>query len=118
VVSAGHPPLLHFAPLSGRFEEVGAGAPPLGTYLETGYQVVRRSVMTGDLLVLYTDGLVEARNARDEEYGEPRLRRAVARAAASRTAREIRDAILGDLSNFKGDQEQADDMTLVVARLR
>jgi serine phosphatase RsbU (regulator of sigma subunit) len=42
----------------------------------------------------------------------------VARAAGSRTAREIRDAILGDLSNFKGDEEQADDMTVVVLRLR
>ena len=40
------------------------------------------------------------------------------RAANSRTAREIRDAVLGDLSNFKGDQEQSDDMTLVVVRLR
>jgi serine phosphatase RsbU (regulator of sigma subunit) len=42
----------------------------------------------------------------------------VARAAGSRTAREVRDAILGDLSNFKGDAEQADDITVVVVRLR
>jgi hypothetical protein len=46
------------------------------------------------------------------------LRRAVARAADSRTAREVRDSILGDLSNFKGDEEQADDITVVVVRLR
>ena len=38
--------------------------------------------------------------------------------AGSRTAREIRDAILGDLANFKGDQEQADDITVVVVRVR
>ena len=118
VVSAGHPPVLHYDPRSGSFDEVGDGAPPLGTFLETGYQTVRHPLAAGDLLLFYTDGLVEARNARGEDYGDARLQRAVARAAGSRTAREVRDAILGDLANFKGDQEQADDMTLVVVRLR
>ena len=118
VVSAGHPPVLHYDVRAGSFDEVGRGAPPLGTFLDARYEPERRSAAKGDLLIFYTDGLVEARNARDHEYGDERLKRAVARAAASRTAREIRDAILGDLSNFKGDQEQADDMTLVVVRLR
>lgn len=118
VVSAGHPPVLHYDARAGSFDEVGRGAPPLGTFLDARYEPERRSMASGDLLVFYTDGLVEARNARDHDYGDERLKRAVARAAASRTAREIRDAILGDLSNFKGDQEQADDMTVVVVRLR
>jgi Stage II sporulation protein E (SpoIIE) len=118
VVSAGHPPVIHYDPRAGRFDEVGRGAPPLGTFLEAEYQTVRRPLAAGDLLISFTDGLVEARNARGQEYGEARLQRAVARAAASYTAREVRDAILGDLANFKGDQEQADDLTLVVMRLR
>jgi len=118
VVSAGHPPVLHYDPRSGSFDEIGNGAPPLGTFLEAEYQTVRLPLAAGDLLLFYTDGLVEARNARGQEYGDARLQRAVARAAGSRTAREVRDAILGDLSNFKGDQEQADDMTVVVVRLR
>jgi serine phosphatase RsbU (regulator of sigma subunit) len=118
VVSAGHPPVLHLDSKTGLFQEVGLGAPPLGTFLEARYEEVRRSVSVGDLLIFYTDGLVEARNAQDQEYGDARLQRAVARAATSRTAREVRDAILGDLSNFKGDQEQFDDLTVVVVRLR
>jgi hypothetical protein len=118
VVSAGHPPVLHYDPRSRSFDEVGKGAPPLGTFLETAYETVRRPLMSGDLLVFYTDGLVEARNAGGQEYGDARLQRAVARAADSRTARQVRDAILGDLSNFKGDEEQADDLTVVVVRLR
>jgi serine phosphatase RsbU (regulator of sigma subunit) len=118
LVSAGHPPVLLRDARTGRFEEVGKGAPPLGTFLEGRYEPVQRAVGPGDLLIFYTDGLIEARNDGANDYGDARLQRSVERAAGSRTAREIRDAILGDLSNFKGDQEQADDITLVVARLR
>lgn len=118
LVTAGHPPVLVRDGKTGCFEEVGEGAPPLGTFLEIRYKPVQRPVAPGDLLVFYTDGLVEARNGQNQDYGDARLQRALDRAAGSRTAREIRDAVLGDLSNFKGDQEQADDITLVVVRLR
>ena len=118
LVSAGHPPMLCFDPRSRQFREVGEGAPPLGTFLQAGYEPVRTPMTPGDLLVFYTDGLVEARNVHGQEYGDARLQKALARAADSRTAREIRDAVLGDLSNFKGDYEQVDDITLVVVRVR
>ncbi|MEA2605011.1 MAG: phosphoserine phosphatase RsbU/P [Acidobacteriota bacterium] len=118
VTSAGHPPVLRHDARTHCFSEIGQGAPPLGTFLEATYVEDRQTVAAGDLLIFYTDGLIEARNAHDQEYGDARLRRAVARAAGSRTAREVRDAILGDLSNFKGDAEQADDITVVVVRLR
>ncbi|MFL6193915.1 MAG: PP2C family protein-serine/threonine phosphatase [Thermoanaerobaculia bacterium] len=117
LVSAGHPPMLAYDRGRNAFEEVGEGAPPLGTFLKADYRTVHRPLAAGDLLVFYTDGLVEARNDNDQEYGDARLQRAIARAAGSRTAREIRDAVLGDLSNFKGDKEQIDDLTLVVVRI-
>jgi sigma-B regulation protein RsbU (phosphoserine phosphatase) len=118
IVSAGHPPMLCFDSKSRQFREVGDGAPPLGTFLQASYEPVHTPLSSGDLLVFYTDGLVEARNVHGQEYGDARLRKALARAADSRTAREIRDAVLGDLSNFKGDHEQLDDITLVVVRVR
>jgi hypothetical protein len=118
LVSAGHPPMLCFDPRSRQFREVGEGAPPLGTFLQARYEPVRTPLTPGDLLIFYTDGLVEARNVHGQEYGDARLQKALARAADSRTAREIRDAVLGDLSNFKGDYEQVDDITLVVVRVR
>lgn len=117
VASAGHPPVLHYSARASRFAMVGKGAPPLGTFLDAVYRPQQCALLPRDLLVFYTDGLVEARNAQGQEYGDARLERAVARAVGG-TAREVRDAILGDLSNFKGDQEQADDITVVVARMR
>lgn len=118
LVSAGHPPMLHFDSRARRFQEVGHGAPPLGTFLAARYEPVSAPLTRGDLLIFYTDGLVEARNVHGQEYGDARLQKAVARAADSRTAREVRDAVLGDLSNFKGDHEQVDDITVVVVRVR
>jgi serine phosphatase RsbU (regulator of sigma subunit) len=119
VASAGHPPLLHYDSRTQTFFEVGEGAPPLGTMLEGSYQQIERQVRRGDLLVLYTDGLVESRNALGQDYGYPRLQKTVGRAAAGTSSvREIRDSILGDLSHFKGDSEQADDITVVVARVK
>ena len=118
VASAGHLPVLRHTPGEKTFEEIGQGAPPLGTFLEARYIQERRELRRGELLILYTDGLIEARNEHGQEYGEARLQRAIARAAGNRSIRDIRDGILGDLANFKGDTEQWDDITLVVARLR
>ncbi len=118
LASAGHPPALHWCARSRQLDAVGEGAPPLGTFLDARYQSVSRPLHAGDLLVFYTDGLLEARNAADLEYGEARLQRSITRQAGAASARQIRDAILGDLSNFKGDVEQSDDITLVVVRMK
>jgi phosphoserine phosphatase RsbU/P len=119
VASAGHPPVLCYDVERKTFAEAGEGAPPLGTSLNATYRQHQRELRRGDFLVLYTDGLVETRNAMGQDYGYPRLERVVARAAeGTRSVREVRDAILGDLSHFKGDVEQADDITVVVARVK
>lgn len=118
VASAGHPPLWHYSSRARRLEEVGHGAPPLGTRLSARYERDVRPLVRGDLLVLYTDGLIESVNDAGREYGEERLARAISRAEGGRTAREIRDAILEDLSSFKGDADQLDDITVMVVRVR
>jgi Stage II sporulation protein E (SpoIIE) len=119
VATAGHPPLLHYRSGERQVEEIGHGAPPLGTRLEARYVEERRPLAAGDVLAIYTDGLIESRNDQAEEYGSDRLERAFRRAAArTSSAREVREAVLSDLANFKGDVEQADDLTLVVVRVR
>lgn len=118
VCTAGHPPLLLRSARTGAYATLGHGAPPLGTPLGPRYVDQRHPLAPGDLLLLYTDGLLESRNGHGADYGEERLRRAVDRAASLRSAREVRDAVLGDLSAFKAGGEQADDITLVVARVR
>jgi sigma-B regulation protein RsbU (phosphoserine phosphatase) len=118
LASAGHPPLLLWSSRKRTVTEVGKGALPLGTWLEPRYEQEVLAVEPGDLLVLYTDGLIEARSHFGKEYGEERLKRTVARASTDGSARALRDALLEDLSNFKGDVEQADDITVVVVKVR
>ncbi len=71
-------------------------------------------VEPGDALVLYTDGLVEARNGK-EEYGMKRLRQKVVELGA-RPAAEIVQGIISSLVAFTGDGAQKDAVTLVVVK--
>jgi len=69
----------------------------------------------GDTLLLYTDGVTEAMNARREVFGIDRLTRTLERAAGE-SVDEIRDRILAEVRGFMSDQR--DDLTLVVLRYR
>ena len=118
VASAGHPPALLWRRAEDRVVEVGRPAPPLGTRLPTRYEEETVELAPGDLALLYTDGLVEATDHRTECYGFVRLERALARTAGSGDAREVRSHLLEDVSHFKGEILQGDDLSLVVARYR
>jgi len=117
VASAGHPPLLRRAAGTGPCDDVGKGAPPLGTFKGARFEADIRPLLSGDLLVLYTDGLLEARDAAGREYGHERLQEALGR-AGGQSVEKIRDAVLADLARFRGTEEQEDDVTLVVARMK
>jgi sigma-B regulation protein RsbU (phosphoserine phosphatase) len=70
----------------------------------------------GDLLVMYTDGVTEAVNPLDEQYGEKRLTAAIRRARQS-TPQDVVREIREDLEIFSEGKPWADDTTLVVCRI-
>ena len=113
--SAGHPPLLHYSRDSDRVSEIGRGALPLGTNLGAVYGETHLEFGPGDVLLLLTDGLHETRNAKEQFYGLDRLATRL-RESSHKSSRDIREAILGDVWNFKGNAEQEDDITLVVVK--
>ncbi len=118
VASAGHPPPLLVRQRHGKVVEVGHGALPLGAMETATYASENAPIESGDTLLLYSDGLVEAVNASGREYGYPRLAELLLRAAADGCdARAIRDAILRDVWDYKGEVDQADDVTMVVVRV-
>ncbi len=88
----------------------------LGDLKESKYEVKTTELMPGDILVWYTDGIVECESSGGEEYGEKRFRASVRRAAALE-AGEIRDAVVTDAANFFGDNIRKDDITLVIGKV-
>ncbi len=73
------------------------------------------SLQPGDVFALYTDGVVECRDAGGEEYGYDRLTKTLCDNRHD-DAREIHDAVLKDLQSFLRDKEYDDDLTLVVVK--
>jgi phosphoserine phosphatase RsbU/P len=113
-VNAGHNvPILRRK--SGVVERLEAGGLPVGMFADSHYQIGTTRIETGDWLVIFTDGIVEAENAKAEEYGEPELIRLVDRASAS-TPAELLRTLLAELDQFVGNTPQHDDMTCLLLK--
>jgi len=117
LVSAGHPPALHFRAAAGDTRELGSGAVPLGTKLESRLVEQSAELGPGDVLVFYSDGVLEATDLHSEIFGDQRLRQTLSRSATGHSAAEIRTMLLETVNRFKGDVELSDDLTLVVAKV-
>ncbi len=74
------------------------------------------SLTAGDVLVFYTDGITEAMNVREEEYGEDRLMKCISH-NSHLPSKQMVDQITADVNRFAGTQPQHDDITLVVMRV-
>lgn len=112
--NAGHNPAL-VARASGALERLAATGPPLGLIGSAAYGCRETGLEPGDLLVVYTDGITEAVDVHDEEFGLARLEALLkdhARAALS----ELREAIETELDRFVGGIPYADDRTLLLLR--
>jgi sigma-B regulation protein RsbU (phosphoserine phosphatase) len=97
-------------------ERLAATATVLGLFEEWDCTVAELELAAGDVLVIYTDGVSEASPNEEDEFGEERLIEA-ARNHRHRSADEVLEAILSQVQEFS-QGEQADDMTLIVARGR
>jgi sigma-B regulation protein RsbU (phosphoserine phosphatase) len=93
------------------------GGPVIGTFLDGPYEQESIQMERGDLLVAYTDGVTEAMNAEDVEFGEARLRSIIVE-SLSLTARELADRIIANVREWQGDAPQHDDITLIVLRVK
>ena len=116
IASAGHPPVL-LRRADGRVESIDLFAPPLGVRLPVDIPQRTIDIIPGDTFVLHSDGIYETRSAAGEDYGMERLEEVV-RAHGGDTAESLRNAILEDVDAFRGGSEAADDVTVVVCRLR
>jgi serine phosphatase RsbU (regulator of sigma subunit) len=109
--NAGHlPPLIKRA--DGTLEKLaGAGGSPLGILAGMQFGIESRYLAPGDTVVLYTDGIIEAMNAREELYGYERFEELIRKSPGDPDA--LKAALIADVNLFSGLSAQHDDMTLV-----
>jgi hypothetical protein len=113
-INAGHcPPLLLKAAHRNTLLSLNIGGPALGLLPDAQFQQGSVRLEPGDILVLYSDGIVEGTNSEDEEFGEQRVR-AIVTECRGKTAEEIRDQILASVEAFTGRVVPEDDRTLCV----
>jgi phosphoserine phosphatase RsbU/P len=115
-VNAGHvPPLLRRK--SGALEGLGSANFPVGMFVEAEYQSTRTQFETGDFLVIYTDGVSEASNTRNELFEEARLRR-ILEDFKGEKVEELGDAIREGMRVFTEGAAQSDDVTILVVQYK
>jgi sigma-B regulation protein RsbU (phosphoserine phosphatase) len=113
-INAGHNnPILRRA--SGLIERLDVGGLPLGIQPDAKYESASVTLAPGDWLIIFTDGLVEAENARQDEYGEARLLSVIGAATAT-TPSEMLQRLMAELDLFVGATPQHDDVTCLLVK--
>lgn len=113
--NGGHPGLL-FRNGDGEVEELQAHGSILGAFPDLKYTSHSHVLRSGDLLLLFTDGLLEANNQAQEMYGGTRLWKLLESLALDANAPDVLSAVLDDLDAFCGNIRKDDDVSLVVIR--
>ena len=114
-VNAGHnPPYL--LRTSGEIEELPAGGTVIGLFPEMKYAEATLKLNSGDVFIAFTDGVTEALNSADEEFGEDRLKELL-RETAHLPVEEITPRISAALQSWIGNAEQYDDLTFLLMKV-
>jgi sigma-B regulation protein RsbU (phosphoserine phosphatase) len=113
--NAGHLPTFLLGPTE--VLHLDKGGMVLGIIEDYDYEEGIVTVPADALLIGYSDGLIEPENVYGEEFGIPRLEQAAVR-VQNRVPREVCEALMASVEEWAGTPEQADDMTVIVARLR
>jgi len=112
--NAGHNPPLLFS--SGQIRRLAKGGIVAGLFGDPHYEQETIQLGSGDLIVFYTDGVVEAENPKGEQFEENRLEELI-RSNAFLTADDIRSLILEEVTDWVRGQEQRDDITVVTLKV-
>jgi sigma-B regulation protein RsbU (phosphoserine phosphatase) len=114
ICNAGHPgPLLVY---NGGVKSIAATGLPVGMFCQERYTSTRVRVGEGDRLVLYTDGLSEARDSQGAEYGEARLQSLLSE-SRQLPANALIQKVLNDLRQYSSGRPTSDDLTLMAIEL-
>lgn len=113
--NAGHnAPILRHA--KGEMEYLTQGGIALGIFENSKYEERPLGLNPGDIMLFYTDGVTEAKNEKEEEFGTKRLKQVI-NDSYHLSASEIQNRIYQAVKNFTGNLPQADDLTMIVIKV-
>jgi sigma-B regulation protein RsbU (phosphoserine phosphatase) len=115
-INAGHVPPILVSGESGEYKLLEEGGTVVGLFPTTEYNRGSASLTPGDVLVCCTDGILEAMNAGEEEYGTERLAECVAR-HRSKSAQAIVEAVLAEVGEFSRGGTHIDDKVLMIMKV-
>lgn len=110
-INAGHNPAFIIGTDS--IQELGASSFPIGMFDPAEYEESSATMESGDMLLLYSDGLTEASSVSGEEYGEDRIRQLLPTLRGKSPA-EVGQTLLREVDAFLGDASAGDDLSLIV----
>jgi sigma-B regulation protein RsbU (phosphoserine phosphatase) len=114
--SAAHPDALHIHRQQGTVDALSSGkgnrGPALGLFRDATFPTCRRPLAPGDLVMLFTDGLIEAEGANQEYFSHERLTTAVRNRVHLPPAEMFRE-LIGDIQRFCGGAKFSDDVSLI-----
>jgi sigma-B regulation protein RsbU (phosphoserine phosphatase) len=113
-VNCGHNPALLFRAKTGTLTRMNSSCPPIGLSPEEICELAAEDLMSGDVLVFYTDGVTEAENRLGEEFGMERLS-ATVRRSSSLSAEDLMSDVYNTAADFCGDNFN-DDVTILVVK--
>jgi sigma-B regulation protein RsbU (phosphoserine phosphatase) len=117
-VNAGHnAPYLLRAGGESPVEELTTGGTIIGMFPQTRYEEGTLALNTGDVLIVFTDGVTEALNPAEEEFGEERLKELL-RAVSGLGVEEMSARVAGELKGWIQDAAQYDDLTFVLMKVK
>jgi len=116
-LNAGHEPALVYDPGTDSFENLhGGGSLPLGILEEAEYTEGERDIVCGQIIIILTDGIREARNRYGEMFGKDALENIIRQNASARSTK-ILQAVFTALDLFRQGVKPEDDMTLMVIKV-
>ncbi len=116
-VNAGHnPPFLLRCGNGAHIEELATGGMIIGMFAQSSYDEAAVNVNAGDVLMLFSDGVTEAHNPSEDEFGEERVKD-VLRRSAHLPINDMAAQILDELKTWMQDAPQHDDLTFVLMKV-
>jgi hypothetical protein len=113
--NAGHPAPLFWQAASGRFGGLQEGGMALGLFQGEEYDDGTANLHPGDIIVIYTDGVTEAKNSEGTFFGEERLKQVI-KDNARKTSQGLMEGLLSSLEEFQGGIHGRDDVTVLILK--